>query len=523
MKTKIIIVSYFLLAGLVADAAPPLVTNVTAGQQNGTKLVNVNYTLALDATTTAFVELWFSYDNGLTYPIHCSSVTGDVDQGVTGGTKTAVWDAGADWNHQFTEAGKIRVIATYGDEPSGYNGGGGEGAGSGDANLVTVQWDVFWDWQAANWVEVSDSHAQERAKMGGVLDQLKVDRTEVSIGQWNEVVQWAQANGYTELPLSAEAEAFPDRPMTGITFWQALKWCNARSEMEGLAPAYFQDTSETLGDWNGDGNFINGQDSFDPNFHDQNGNGRWDGSEPFVDTNSNGIHEPGEEFDDLNENGVWDGSEPFVDVDNNGVFDGGEYMDLNSNLQHDAGRTQVFRTGANIPDYGTTVGGGLPGEPTLDYMVNSIDWGANGYRLMDHSTYFMLTTGGNHQKMWPWGDDAPASFADLNQHVLTSFFAGGATAPDVVGSRLANGYGIKNLIGNVAEWSENAWDDGPQGVVACVFGGSFLGLGTVDFAVPSAFDDGIPGEPTSLFDLRLFGPPNSSSPAIGLRCIRYKD
>ena len=41
MKTKFIVVSSFLLAGIVAVAAPPQVTGVTAGQQGGTKLVNV--------------------------------------------------------------------------------------------------------------------------------------------------------------------------------------------------------------------------------------------------------------------------------------------------------------------------------------------------------------------------------------------------------------------------------------------------------------------------------------------------
>ena len=122
-----------LLAGLlptILAAAPPQVTNVTASQQAGTKFVNVSYTLVLDGGQTAFVELWFSHDNGLTYPIACTSVSGDVNASVSAGSKSAVWNAEEDWDHQFTANGKIRVIATYGDEPSGYDGGGG-GDGSG--------------------------------------------------------------------------------------------------------------------------------------------------------------------------------------------------------------------------------------------------------------------------------------------------------------------------------------------------------------------------------------------------------
>lgn len=521
MKTKIIIVSSFLLAGLVAYAAPPAVTGVTASQQSGTKLVNVIYTLTLDPVETAFVELWFSYDNGLTYPIHCTAVSGHVNAGMTGGGKTAVWDAGADWDQQFTEAGKIRVIATYGDQPSGYDGGV---SGQGDADLVTVPWDVYWEMQGGPWVEVSDYYAQQRSYMGGVLDQLQVDRTEVSNGKWNEVVQWAQANDYTGLPLSSEADAFSERPMTGITLWQALKWCNARSEMDGLTPAYYQDTSETLGDWNGDGSFTNGSDTFDTGMQDMNGNGTWDDAEPFTDeTPYNGIHDVNEPFVDVNGNGAWDPAEPFTDNNSNGIFEGIEYIDLNSNLQHDPGRTQVFRTAAEISGYGQTYSGG-PGAPSLDYMVNSINWGGNGYRLLDPQTYFMLTTGGNHQEMWPWGNDAPNTFSDLNQHVLTGF--GGAfdpTEPDVVGSRLANGYGLKNLIGNVAEWSEGAFVP-PMGstVVAYVFGGSYFGLSTVEEGPGPVFQSDAPAV-NNLWDLHMYGPPATTSPAIGLRCIRYSN
>ena len=84
MKTKIILVSSFLLAGIVAVAAPPQVTSVTAAQQGGSKLVNVSYNLVLDTAQTAFVELWFSHNNGLTYPVHCATVSGDAGAGVGG-------------------------------------------------------------------------------------------------------------------------------------------------------------------------------------------------------------------------------------------------------------------------------------------------------------------------------------------------------------------------------------------------------------------------------------------------------
>ena len=141
MKTRLLLLSMLGSIAVAAYAAPPEVSNVSASQRDGTKIVDINYTLTLDSGKTAFVELWFSPDNGLTYPVNCQDVNGTVGAGVSGsGNKTATWNAGSDWDQQFTPSGKIRVIATYGDSPSGFAGtGGGSGGGSGGVRVVTMQ------------------------------------------------------------------------------------------------------------------------------------------------------------------------------------------------------------------------------------------------------------------------------------------------------------------------------------------------------------------------------------------------
>ena len=495
MKTKIIIVSSFLLVGIVAVAAPPQVTSVTAAQQGGTKLVSVSYNLVLDADQTAFVELWFSHNNGLTYPIHCGSLEGDHGAGLSAGSKTTVWDAGTDWDGQFTSSGKIRVIATYGDEPSGYDGGGGDdgsdGSGQADTSLATVAWDVFWSaGPQGEWYDYTAYFSAHFATKGGNLGLIKVDPSEVTNEKWNEVAEWGMANGYTQLPL-VSAEANPDLPMTGINLWQALKWCNARSEKDGLEPAYYMDVSELIGDHNNDGQIINGPDTFSP----------WSSQ-------------------DTNNNGKWDEGEAFTDNNYNSVYDGTEFADLNNNSQYDAGRTQVFRQGANIPDYGKTQ------EVAGNWIANAdncIDWSANGYRLTTWDVFFKLTTGGNHKKDWPWGDESPTSYPQFNDYVEAAIgqpdAPGGPGAADTV---QANGYGLKHLIGNVAEWGEMANEN--NGITkGTVFGGSYLGL---DIAYPpesGALFTPTNGAPTRLFNLTMEGPADATSPAIGLRCVRYTD
>jgi len=102
MKTRLLFLSLITSISIALNAAPPKVEGVHAKQRLGTKFVDINYTLILDFNQTAFVELWFSHDNGLTFPIRCMDVEGDVDQNVTAGQKNVIWNAESDWNQRIT-------------------------------------------------------------------------------------------------------------------------------------------------------------------------------------------------------------------------------------------------------------------------------------------------------------------------------------------------------------------------------------------------------------------------------------
>ena len=60
---------------------------------------------------------------------------------------------------------------------------------------------------------------------------------EVTKAQWDEVYQWAITNGYV-FDFGASGKA-ADHPVKQVTWYDAVKWCNARSEKEGLVPAYY--------------------------------------------------------------------------------------------------------------------------------------------------------------------------------------------------------------------------------------------------------------------------------------------
>ncbi len=74
-----------------------------------------------------------------------------------------------------------------------------------------------------------------------IIDLNKVTKT-----KWDEIRNWALTNGYADLTnglAGTGGAATPDHPVTMVTWFDCLKWCNARSEMSGLTPCYYTNTS----------------------------------------------------------------------------------------------------------------------------------------------------------------------------------------------------------------------------------------------------------------------------------------
>ena len=102
----------------VAQAAPPVVSNIRASQRPGTKLVDVYYDLADADGDLQLIQVAVSADVGLTYGIPCTSLIGAVGSNVTLGTnRHLVWNAGADWNGNWVPQCRVRVTAHDGTTP----------------------------------------------------------------------------------------------------------------------------------------------------------------------------------------------------------------------------------------------------------------------------------------------------------------------------------------------------------------------------------------------------------------------
>jgi formylglycine-generating enzyme required for sulfatase activity len=96
--------------------------------------------------------------------------------------------------------------------------------------------DTFGDWP-------SDWGANPEIPTHNVhVSGFYMDRTEVTKALWDEVYQWATNHGYSFLN-NAQGKA-GNHPAQNMTWYDAVKWCNARSEMEGRTPAYYTSATQ---------------------------------------------------------------------------------------------------------------------------------------------------------------------------------------------------------------------------------------------------------------------------------------
>ncbi len=74
-----------------------------------------------------------------------------------------------------------------------------------------------------------------------------IDRYETSYDLWKSVYDGAPAKGYNDLSAGRNGSfgIGTDMPVTNVSWYDVVKWLNARSEIEGRTPVYYTDATQT--------------------------------------------------------------------------------------------------------------------------------------------------------------------------------------------------------------------------------------------------------------------------------------
>ncbi len=68
-----------------------------------------------------------------------------------------------------------------------------------------------------------------------------IAKYEVTLELWDRVMLWGRKHGYPDIPAGTGKAL--KHPAYGMKWGDAVKWCNALSEMEGLTPCYYAEAS----------------------------------------------------------------------------------------------------------------------------------------------------------------------------------------------------------------------------------------------------------------------------------------
>jgi formylglycine-generating enzyme required for sulfatase activity len=224
MKLRLCVFVFLLLAVLPVSAEP-VVSNVRAAQRSGTNVVDIYYDLASAGESGAVISVEVSENGGGSYGVTPGALSGDRGSGVINGrNRHIVWDAGVDKPDFMSTAMRCRVRA----------------------ELVPVAVPTGFALIPAGSFSMGDSFSEggsyERPVHTVSVSAFYMGTTEVTYGQWQAVQGWASTHGYTDLPAGSGKGT--DHPVHSVSWYDVVKWCNAKSEQEGRTPVYRTDTGE---------------------------------------------------------------------------------------------------------------------------------------------------------------------------------------------------------------------------------------------------------------------------------------
>jgi formylglycine-generating enzyme len=201
----------------------PVISNVQAAQRHGTHLVEVTYDLANGDGSPVTVGIMVSTNGGASLMTQSANFAGALGAGILpGNKKTITWNAGMDLPANLFTNVQVNVMAWGNVVPS---------------TMAIVPAGTFTMGDSLD----GDSNALPLHSV--YCSAFYMDKYDVTMALWDSVCQWAINHGY-DFDNAGSGKA-TNHPVQMIDWYDAVKWCNARSEMTGLAPAYYTDATQT--------------------------------------------------------------------------------------------------------------------------------------------------------------------------------------------------------------------------------------------------------------------------------------
>ena len=115
-----LVMGLIVLLGLVLDvsAANPVVSNVRVSQEAGKKLVNITYNVSDPDSSKLAISIAVSTNDGSSYDLSAPSMSDygsikSIGNSVSpGNDRKVAWNAGADWNGQYSSKMRFLVVAS---------------------------------------------------------------------------------------------------------------------------------------------------------------------------------------------------------------------------------------------------------------------------------------------------------------------------------------------------------------------------------------------------------------------------
>lgn len=216
----ITILMLIMIGNLAAQNQNPVIDTVYAAQRNGSFLVDIYYKVSDAENDDLVIYGQVSNDSGRTFTVPARSFSGDYGFGIRpGADKHIEWDAGKDFPEQYGQ--KFRVKLTASDLKWG--------------EIVTIPAGSFW---------MGDSTGldDQQPRHNLTLNEYGIAKNTVTNAEYKVFCDMTRRayppEGGANQPAVGYFLNYPDYPVVGISWYDAVRYCNWLSEQNGLAACY---------------------------------------------------------------------------------------------------------------------------------------------------------------------------------------------------------------------------------------------------------------------------------------------